>query len=73
MSRTSCIHCGGKLKPSNESDLMGSADNPIHIQIYYCLDCGMRVKIPVPKTHTRLGDESLLMKSPDEIHNDEDA
>ncbi len=73
LRRITCIRCSGKLKPTNQSDLMGNADQPIHVQIYQCVDCGFENHIPVYEPCTRLGDESLLMKSPDESHNDKYA
>lgn len=61
----------GFLLPTNETDLIGSADLPIHIQIYKCSFCGSRTKIPeIPESSCRLGNEELLMKSPDEAHDD---
>jgi len=69
-----CPRCGGKLRPTPKSDLMGSADLPIHIQIYKCIGCLNEIEVPeYPKPQTRLGNPDLLMKSPDEIHNDEGA
>ena len=37
-----CFHCGGKLIPTNQSDMI----NDILIQIYKCIDCGRDTKIP---------------------------
>lgn len=68
--RISCFHCGGKLIPSTKSDVMGNADNPIHIQIYKCVDCGNETQIPVYETKTELGDMESVTKSIDEVHSD---
>lgn len=68
-----CPKCGSYMTPTPKSDLMGNADNPIHIQIYKCQGCFTEIKIPEYPEHARLGDPDLLMKSPDEVHNDEDA
>ena len=70
----SCPKCGSYMTPTPKSDLMGSADLPIHIQIYKCQGCFNEIKIPeYPETQTRLGDPDLLMKSPDDVHNDKGA
>ncbi len=37
-----CFHCGGKLIPTNDSDIL----KDILIQIYKCIDCGNETKIP---------------------------
>jgi len=71
MKKKSCFHCNGKLVPTTKNDVMGSPDNIIHIQIYNCIDCGLETKIPVyPESPMTLGDDELLMKNIDELHND---
>lgn len=59
--RKPCFHCGGKLIPINDSDII----NDIIIQIYKCIDCGNETKIPEePPLQTSLEDsEPTLLES----------
>ena len=68
--RVDCFHCGGKLIPTNDSDTMTTGDIIIDIQIYKCIDCGNRTKIPVyPESQTTILDEIPVPTFIDEKHN----
>ena len=56
--RKSCFHCGGKLIPTNNSDVMSNMGAIIDIQIYRCIDCHQITKIPTrADSQTSIADE----------------
>lgn len=68
--KISCFHCGGKLIPTNDSDVMVNMDLVIDIQIYRCIDCGMENKIAIkPEPQLTVSDEIPEPGLMDEKHN----